>query len=211
MQGDCLELMKSMDSGSVDMILTSPPYNRKRNDKYNSYDDTKVDYLQFLTDITEEYLRVCSGNVFINIQKNYYNKVEVYKFIGRFSEKIIEVIVWEKTNPMPGTSIINAFEYIFVLSNHNKSLKANKTYTKNIFKTNVNSNNPYRKQHRAVMNIEVPRHLINCFATDGFTIMDPMMGVGTTGVAAKEAGMNFVGIEISEDYFDIAKKRIDEA
>ena len=68
-----------------------------------------------------------------------------------FSEKIIEMIIWKKSNPMPNPHLINAYEYILVLSENNKSLKANETYTLNHFTTPVYSGNPYKKIHRAVM------------------------------------------------------------
>jgi site-specific DNA-methyltransferase (adenine-specific) len=51
--------------------------------------------------------------------------------------------------------------------------------------------------------------IINDFSKAGDTILDPFMGSGTTGVACKELGRNFIGIEIEPKYFEIAKRRID--
>ena len=77
-QGDCLELMKDIPDKSIDISFTSPPYNRKRNDKYKFYNDTIDDYLSFLKSFTDELLRVTKGNVFVYIQKNYYYKCDVF-------------------------------------------------------------------------------------------------------------------------------------
>ena len=81
-----LELMKNVPSKSVDTVFTSPPYNRKRNDKYSFYDDTIDNYFDFLCKFTDEALRVAKNHVIINIQKNYYNKVEVFKYIGKYAK-----------------------------------------------------------------------------------------------------------------------------
>ena len=72
--GDCQENMRDIPDKSVDICFTSPPYNRKRNDKYENYDDDIEDYFGFLVSIIDELIRVSRGNVFFNIQKNYYNK-----------------------------------------------------------------------------------------------------------------------------------------
>ena len=69
-QGDCFEEMPKIKTQSVDMVITSPPYNRKRNDKYNNHKDIKTDYVAFLENSINECLRVCKGNVFFNLQKN---------------------------------------------------------------------------------------------------------------------------------------------
>ena len=210
MQGDCFERMKDIPDDSVDIVLTSPPYNRKRNDKYNNHNDVVIDYYGFLKASIEDCLRVCKGNVFYNVQKNSYNMRDVHKIIGQFSSKIIEVIIWKKKNPMPNPHLINAYEYILVLSKYNKSLKANSTYTFNHFETGVYSKNPYKKIHRAVMHPEACEFVLFNFAKEGETIFDPFMGTGTTGVAAKQLGMGFVGIELDETYFNIAKERIED-
>ena len=167
-QGDCFEQMPKLETQSVDMVITSPPYNRKRNDKYNNHTDIKRDYVAFLEKSINECLRVCKGNVFFNLQKNTYNKQDVHKIMGMFSEKIIEVLIWKKSNPMPNPHLINAYEYILVLSENNKSLKANKTYTLD-------------------------------------TVLDPFMGVGTTGAVCKNRKRNFIGIELDKTYFEICE------
>jgi DNA modification methylase len=211
MQGDCLERMKEIESGSVDIVFTSPPYNRKRNDKYKNHTDIVEDYVGFLEKAINECLRVCSGNVFFNIQKNSYQRKDVHKIMGMFSDRIIEVIIWHKSNPMPNPHLINAYEYILVLSNTNKSLKANSTYTLNHFTTPVFSNNPYKKIHRAVMHPAACDFVLKNFGKAGDVVFDPFMGVGTTGVECAKFGMDFVGIELNEEYFSIAQTRIEEA
>ena len=129
-QGDCFELMKHIPDKSIDVVFTSPPYNRKRNDKYTFYDDQIIDYFSFLSAFTDECIRITKRHVIINLQKNYYNKKDVFKFIGEYANKIVEIIIWEKSNPMPasGTSITNAWEFFIVLGD--KPLKSNSTYTK---------------------------------------------------------------------------------
>lgn len=109
--------MRNMRKDSVDHVFTSPPYNRKRNDKYAHYDDTIPDYYQMLLEFTDEALRLSKRHVFVNLQKNYYNKTDVLKYLGNYAEEIVEIIVWEKTNPLPasGKSITNAYELFVVL------------------------------------------------------------------------------------------------
>ena len=129
---DCFETFRRMPACSVTHVFTSPPYNRKRNDKYDHYDDQIEDYYTFLVTLAEQAMRVAQGFVFINIQKNYYNSSEVYRFFGEYHSKIKEVFVWEKSNPLPasGNSITNSFEYIVVLGHGKESLKSKTTYTK---------------------------------------------------------------------------------
>lgn len=197
--GDCLEELKKMSDCSVDVVFTSPPYNRKRNDKYDHYTDIIDDYFSFLVETTEEMLRVSRGHVFLNVQKNYYNKAEVNKFIGHFSEEIVEIIIWQKTNPMPaaGKAITNAYEFFFVLGK--KPLKSNSTYTKNILSTGVNSKMP--QFHKAVMKYEVAEWFINNFTQKDDVVLDPFAGVGTTGLACKNLKRRFILVEKNIEYY----------
>jgi len=203
--GDCLDLIKNIEDNSVDVVFTSPPYNRKRNDKYEYYSDDLDDYYGFLSKIIDESLRVVKKYVFINIQKTYYNKQDVFRIIGKYYNLISEIFIWEKNNPMPspGAYITNSHEYIICFSEH--KLRSNGTYTKNNIRTNVTNMD---KKHKAIMNEEVAGFFIKNFTNPGDIILDPFMGSGTTAKVALKNQRQFIGFEISQEYVDMANKRI---
>ena len=205
LRGDCLEEMPKIENNSVDVVFTSPPYNRKRNDKYKNYNDIIDDYFGFLTTSINEMIRVARGNVFLNIQKNYYNKIDVYRLFGYFSKNICEVFIWEKSNPMPssGFNITNAYEFIIVFGS---KIKSNSTYTKNHITTSVAK---MLKNHKAIMHSETARFFIENFTHENDVVFDPFMGSGTTGVLCKKLNRRFIGIEKDDKYFEIAKQRIE--
>jgi len=207
--GDCLEYMKSLHPKSVDVSFTSPPYNRKRNDKYKNYTDQVEDYYGWMCDVIDELLRVTKRHVFFNIQANYYNRQDVYKLIGKYSEKIVEIVIWEKDNPMPasGLNITNAVEYFIVLGD--EPLRSNRTYTKNTIHSSVNSK--MGKIHKAVMNQDIADYFISTFTKEGESVLDCFLGLGTTGIACVKFNRDFYGSEKDVEYFSIAEKRIQEA
>ena len=203
---NCFELFECLKDSSVDYVFTSPPYNRKRNDKYLFYNDDITNYHDYLFDLIKESLRVSKKHVFINIQTNYYNSSEIYKLIGEYSDYIKNIIVWEKSNPMPanGFNITNSFEYFIVLGT--EPLKSNKTYTKNIITTSVNSKMP--KEHKAVMKYEVAEWFIENFTKEKDIVLDPNCGIGTTCIACKNNNRQYIGCEISKQYFDMCQTNL---
>ena len=205
-QGDCLQVMQTFSDRQFDYGFTSPPYNRKRNDKYEKYDDTLDDYYSFLCSFTDELKRICSKGFFVNVQKNYYNKAEVLKYMGNYADDIQEIIIWEKTNPMPasGKNITNAWEFFLYFSD--KPLKAKHTYTKNIISTSVNSKMP--KEHKAVMKQDVADYFVSEFFEEGSSVIDCFGGLGTTEIACLRHGMKCTSIELQPTYIAIAEERI---
>jgi site-specific DNA-methyltransferase (adenine-specific) len=201
----CDDCFNKLSDISCDIIFTSPPYNRKRNDKYQEYDDTLDDYYDFLRRFIEN--AKYKKYLFLNVQTNYYNKQDVYKLIGKYADKIQQIFIWEKSNPMPanGHNITNAYEFFIVFGD--KPLKASHTYTKNILTTAVNSNTT-TKIHKAVMKQEVADWFVRNFSDKGDIICDPFMGLGTTGVSCLKYNRKFIGIEKSPVYFDYAQKRL---
>lgn len=205
---DCFEGFKQMQDKSVNHTFTSPPYNRKRNDKYEHYDDNIEDYFNWLCNVIDECLRVSKEYVFFNIMKNYYNKQDVFKLIGKYSEKIIEIIIWEKTNPLPanGNNITNAYEFFIVFGD--SALKSNTTYTKNIISTAVNSN--MTTDHKAIMKQDVAEWFIKNFTKENDLILDCFMGAGTTAITCKFNKRNYIGFELNNKYVELSNKRIYE-
>ena len=204
---DCLLGMKDLPPDTFDYALTSPPYNRKRNDKYEEYDDTKEKYYNFLVEIVDNLLRITKNHIFFNIQTNYYNKKDVYNLIGDWSNYIQNILIWEKSNPLPasGFNITNAYELIIVFGR--KPLKALNTYTKNIITTSVNTEGT-TKTHKAVMKQEVADWVFEKFIPNGSTVIDPMMGLGTTAIAAEKHNCKWLGYEIVPKYINLAYERI---
>ena len=203
---DCINLLNRTADKSVDYSFTSPPYNRKRNDKYENFVDINNDYLKLNIDVITELLRVTKKHIFYNIQANYYNRQDVYKLIGHFSENIVDIHIWEKSNPMPasGNNITNAIEYFLILGS--ESLKSNSTYTKNIVTTAVNSEMP--KDHKAVMKLDIAEYFISNFTQENDTVLDCFFGYGTTAIACNNYNRKVIGCEINKEYYDKAMKRI---
>ena len=231
-QGDCLEKMKNIPDGGVDMVLTSPPYNmnlRIRNGKYCSrqivkeistkyknFDDnlSMDDYLNFNRSVLMECLRV-SDLVFYNVQFLTGNKVALFKLIGEFADKLKEFIVWDKGHAQPaiGSDILNSqFEVLLVLQNSSPESRHFKTsqFDRGTLSNHwaIKRGRKIDKSHGAVFPEELAQQVISNFSLEGATILDPFMGTGTTGVACKNR--NFIGIELDQEYFKIAEKRINE-
>ena len=218
-RGDCLNLLKELDDDSVDVVFTSPPYNRIRNDKYDFYNDTLSDYLGMLVKFTDESLRIARDKVIVNLQQNHFNKRDVFRYFGRYANNIAGIVIWTKTNPQPSRnyhesdntrSITNAYEYFVVL---NKSGEQFRCYgdenTLNYIMTSINSD--HNNQHHAVMKKEVCDWFIKKFTKEGDIILDPFLGTATTAICAIENDRHYIGFEISEEYYNICMDRIAEA
>mgnify|MGYP006441029825 FL=1 len=203
---ECLQYLKSQNPNTFDYAFTSPPYNRKRNDKYKDFTDQNDNWLELNINVITELLRVTKNHVIYNVQTNFYNRNDVYKIIGNFYNKIVDIHIWEKSNPMPasGKNITNAVEFFIILGN--TSLKSNTTYTKNIITTSVNSNMP--ANHKAVMKSDVAEHFISKFTKENDLIIDCFFGLGTTGLVCQNLNRKCLGIEISPKYYSEAIKRI---
>jgi DNA modification methylase len=206
---DCFDGFKLLENKSVNHVFTSPPYNRKRNDKYEHHNDCIDDYFGWLCNVIDECIRVSKGYVFFNIMKNYYNKQDVFKLIGKYSENIVEIIVWEKTNPLPanGNNITNAYEFFLIFGSD--ALKSNTTYTKNIISTAVNSD--MTTEHKAIMKQDVAEWFIKNFTKENDLILDCFMGAGTTAITCKFNKRNYIGFELNEKYVELSNKRIYDA
>ncbi len=235
LQGDCLEVMKEIPDGSVDMVFTSPPYNmnlrirkgkycsrqivKEISTKYENFSDNlpMEEYFEFNKKVIEECLRV-SDLVFYNVQFLTGNKPALFKLIGEFNEKVKEFIVWDKCNAQPaiGSGVMNSqFEVLIVLQNTKpesrafKSAQFDRGTLSNVW--SMKRGKKADKTHGATFPIELVEKAISCFSDNDSVILDPFMGVGTTGVAAKNLGRKFIGIELDLDYFNAARSRIDAA
>ena len=96
LQGDCLDVMKDIDNDTFDIVVSSPPYNIGIN--YNTYEDKKVDYIDWQVKVWEEAFRVLkpTGHLFLNIQPSRKNPLWCYELVSKLSWKLQNTIIWNK-------------------------------------------------------------------------------------------------------------------
>lgn len=115
-----------------------------------------------------------------------------------------QLIVWDKGNATPNKYYLNAYELILMLRKGGAK-NINNMGTKNILKI---PNITHTKAHPTEKPSRLMKILIENSTDVGDVVLDPFMGVGSTGVACVQSGRKFIGIEIDERYFNIAKERM---
>ena len=124
--------------------------------------------------------------------------------------------IWHKTNPMPrnmNLHFVNSTEAWLYFTYKTRTGTFNndgKLFHDFIETSLVTKNEKNHGKHPTQKPIQLISHFVELLSNKGDTIVDPFMGSGTTGVVAKSLGRNFIGIELNQDYFNIASKRIME-
>ena len=234
--GDCLEEMKKIPDGSIDMVLTDPPYGTTA---------CKWDTVIPFEPMWEQLNRVIKPNGAIVMtasqpftttliasnmkmfkycwiwEKNrhsspllakkqplrnyeevvlFYQKQPLYKPQGT---KTVEILM--KNSKSSGGEIVNAQRGETSLKGEYKQTTSN--YPKQVQKFDVVTG----AIHGTQKPVALVEYLIKTYTNEGETVLDFTMGSGTTGVACRNLNRNFIGIELDETYFNIAKERIDNS
>lgn len=236
LKGDCLKLFKSIPNNSVDCIFADPPFNL--NKKYNSHIDKLVEteYLDWCKLWIDECLRVLkdSGFIFLhNIPKwlTFYANFLNYKAVFR------HWISWDAMTAPMGKTLQPAHYGILFYSKTNDRSKFNeiryphkrdrkgvliKDYggKKNILHpfgplcsdvwTDIHRirHSKYRDEHPCQLPIHLLERIILMSSEENDIILDPFMGTGTTAIASKRLGRNFIGFEKDKKYCEIANKKV---
>ena len=217
-KGDCLEVMDKLiaEGVKVDAIITDPPYRTisggrdensnwwkgsvlEKNDgkifEHNNIDHHK--WIKLCYDILKE-------DTHIYIMTNLLNLFTLKSIAEEVGFKLHNLLVWEKDNSVFNKWYMKNCEYTLFLYK-GKSKFINYLGSKTVEKFG----NPTNKLHPT----EKPVGLMDLYCRNSTkeneTVLDPFMGSGTTGVACKRLNRNFIGIELDENYFDIAKRRIE--
>ena len=226
--GDCLMEMKKIPDCSVDLVVTSPPYNKgfydkhtpsktdvwkQRNISYGAYKDNRMpeDYIKWQTDCIKEMVRIIkpNGSIFYNIKPVIANHRLVFPTYV-FDFNIRQQIIWNRKST-PQLAPIRFFpttEIIYWITKTNiqpKFQRKGLLFDKEVWELSPKP----MKEHPAPFPIELPTNCIIATTNENDIVLDPFMGSGTTGVACKNLNRNFIGIEIDKGYFEIAKQRIE--
>ena len=124
-------------------------------------------------------------------------------------------LVLSKSNPAPFNKdrmFVNDVEFALwgVYNSKNKPTKWTFNRVNKLEKCCMNTTVQSSKLHPTMKDIKIIKHLVELLSNENDTILDCFMGSGTTGVACKELNRNFIGIELDEKYFEIAKNRIED-
>lgn len=153
-----------------------------------------------------EIYRVLKQDTHCYIMVNARNLTELQKKAEKVGFKFQNILIWFKNNATPNKYYLNAYEMILMLRK-GKAKNINNMGTKNVLQINNIIGN---KKHPTEKPVELMKILVENSTSGGDTVLDPFMGSGSTGVACKQTNRDFIGIEIDEKYFNIAKDRIEE-
>lgn len=209
MLGDCLEKMKDIPDGSVDMVLTDIPYgevNRKSGGLRN-LDKGIADVFDNgqLSKLTQEFSRMATNSIYV-----FCGTQQISDLVTGFSSLGLTVRVgaWNKTNPSPmnGSRLwLSGLEFCVY------ARKANAVHNEHCKKALWDSPSGRSKIHPTQKPLALFERLVKASSNENQVVFDPFMGSGTTGVACVNTGRKFIGIELDEGYFKIAEQRIKEA
>jgi len=204
---DCLGFMKTLPDNSVDLVLTDPPYGMEFQSNYRikKYDAIENDNnLNWLPSFVEEAKRITKDDSHLYIFCSFHN-IDIFKQEIQKHFNIKNILIWEKNNTGMGDLFGDyAPKYEMIIFCSNGAKKLNGSRDANIIKASKTGNifHPTEKP------VELIKYLISKSSKENDIILDPFLGSGTTAVACQNLHRNFIGIEISEKYCEIARQRL---
>lgn len=220
--GDCMELLRSLPSESVDLVVSDPPYlvtargsagnsggmmQKDINKKGKVFEHNSIEIETYLPEL----YRVLKDGSHCYIMCNHINLVHFLKVIDESDFHFIKCLIWRKMNLIMGTFYMNAFEYIIFLRK-GKAVPINDCGRGDIITIpNVKTKKANGENiHDSQKPVSLMQILIEESSQKGDIVLDPFMGSGTTALACIRSGRHFVGAEIDDEYYDLINKRIKE-
>lgn len=226
--GDCVSVMKDIPDESIDLIVTSPPYNlnirktfnntenwkgkwnksKLQSKGYDSHDDYMPEpkYIAWQKEVLKECFRIIkdTGAIFYN------HKWRVQNGLYQQRSEIIEglplrqILIWKKAGGINFNEgyFLPTYEVIYVLAKPKFKLAPKANRFGDVWEITQEKGS----WHPAPFPVELASRCVQ--STTGSIILDPFMGSGTVAVAAKQHGKSYIGIDISKDYCKEAEDRL---
>lgn len=221
--GDCLEILKGIKNKSIDLIVTDPPYDvdttggggtintiKKLNKSLKDLDNANISNGYDIELYNTEFVRVMKNiNIYI-----WCNKVQIPDYFNFYVNKLkckFDILCWHKGNALPTYSnkYLSDTEYCLYFRKGGICSPNNYEDAKTFYLAPINIKDKNIYGHPTVKPLDFTKKLIRNSSKENEIVLDPFMGSGTTGHACKELGREFIGIELDEKYFAIAKNRIE--
>lgn len=231
MQGDCLEEMKAIPDGSIDMILTDPPYGTTAC-KWDSVIPLDHMWVQ-LNQVSKKNAAIALFGTEPFSSKLRLSNIARYKYDWVWNKKQKSNFLNARKQPLRVTERVSMFYGMqctyrpVTTSGHAKKQAINipraqsPLYGKQTGKVNYSSTDRYPSDilifskdtqklavHPTQKPVALMEYLIKTYTNKGETVLDFTMGSGSTGVACGNLDRRFIGIELDEEYFQIAQDRI---
>ena len=219
--GDCLETLKRMPNESIDLIVTDPPYpvtargsagnsggmlQKDINKKGKVFTHNSIDCEEY----APEFYRILKDGSHCYVMTNHVNLIHMLNTFTDNGFHFIKSLVWDKGNKIMGQYYMSQFEYILFFRK-GKGVKINNCGTSDII--SVPNKKTKGEDGKNLHDTEKPVGLMNVLiensSSEGGLVLDPFMGIGAAGVSAVGLKRNFICIELDDNYFEIAKSRIE--
>lgn len=223
LHGDCLELMQTIEDGSIDMILADPPYGTTQC-KWDSVIDLERMWKQlkrvakpkaaivmtasqpFTTTLIAsnmkmfKYCWVWHKRTSANIGAARFQPLKTHEdvvvFGGIYKPQMVKGKMRKKGGKVDNPDVVGGMKPVYYNSDE-------------YYPVSVLDIKTERGHHPTQKPVALMEYLVKTYTDEGHTVLDFTMGSGTTGVACKNLGRNFIGIELDETYYQIATKRIE--
>jgi site-specific DNA-methyltransferase (adenine-specific) len=210
---DCIDIMKKIPNQSIDLIITDPPY------VLNTNSGGLVNYFQLNKFCSDKYKNITNGydidlifDEFFRILK----KINIFVFCSmqqikniliKCEKYLTNILIWHKHNAIPFCNGTwgNDIEYIIHIRERGATFQGSSHLKKKVKKYPLQKNNI----HPTVKPIDLICQFIKIGSNEGDFIFDGFAGAGTTALACIELNRHFICVEKNLDYYNIAKKRIE--
>ncbi|MFW6246662.1 MAG: DNA-methyltransferase [bacterium] len=204
---DCLEGMKNLEDNSVDCVITDPPYNinlkpqRRINKSIDNDNLSNKEFKTMLNGWFQQIDRVLKNDSFLIIFVGWSTIPDFREVLDKYFF-LKSMPIWVKNNFGIGYYTRPQYEPLMLY------LKGKPPVLKNPISDVMKFNKVLKPVHSCEKPVMLIKHLVNSFSKKNEIVLDPFMGSGTTAVAAKELGRNFIGFELDDEYCKIAEERI---
>lgn len=204
--GDCVDVMRGMDDDSVDVVITDPPYGIGF--EYLEYEDTRENLAKLIADFLPEAVRVAKKRVIVLCGPNQISMYPEGEWVG--------CVTWNTT----GSRGRYGFSQWTPVLMYGKDRKGFKTID-GVLKSDVISisggggvgfqRSAEEKKHTCPKPMTIMNPIVLRHTAPGDTVLDPFTGSGSTGVACVSNGRKYIGVEITPEYAQLARDRIEAA
>ena len=218
---DVREVFKTIPDNSIDLVVTDPPYKttsrgnagtsggmlqKEINKKGQVFKHNNIKPQEYIPEL----YRVLKDGSHCYIMTNHVNLQEMLNVATESGFKFIKCLIWDKGNKIMGQYYMSSFEYILFLRK-GKAKKINHCGTADILRVpNIKTKGEDGQNlHDTEKPVELMKIMIDNSSQEGDIVFDPFMGIGSTGVACLELNRRFIGVELDEQYFPIAKHRME--